>query len=257
MEDLSFRSFGTSLSDLEIDFGQPSRPELVSAILEGCHTSNGNSGDDKFNFWEFTLGDRIAALMRIAASDNQQFFSMVFACRETDCGEQMEVDLSIQALLMLQEEASEAGTISASLGGRSLEFRKPTGEDQRTWLDQSFDDEVEASMALLRALQLAPLRQAELETITEVEFEQIDQSMREADPLVDFHVITYCPTCETEQRFAIDLQAHILKRLRETQHQLVRDIHRLALNYHWDERQVLSVPPRRRAYYLSLLEEEL
>ena len=108
MEDLSFRSFGTSLSDLEIDFGQPSRPELVSAILEGCHTSNGNSGDDQFNFWEFTLGDRIAALMRIAASDNQQFFSMVFACRETDCGEQMEVDLSIQALLMLQEEASAA-----------------------------------------------------------------------------------------------------------------------------------------------------
>jgi hypothetical protein len=37
---------------------------------------------------------------------------------------------------------------------------------------------------------------------------------------------------------------------------LLRDVHRLALAYHWSERDILGLSLRRRRSYLLLLEED-
>jgi hypothetical protein len=37
---------------------------------------------------------------------------------------------------------------------------------------------------------------------------------------------------------------------------LLREVHRLARAYHWSERDILSLPLKRRLAYLLLLEEE-
>ena len=42
-----------------------------------------------------------------------------------------------------------------------------------------------------------------------------------------------------------------------SRHGLLREVHTLALNYGWSERDILALPARKRAAYIGLLAEDL
>jgi hypothetical protein len=48
-----------------------------------------------------------------------------------------------------------------------------------------------------------------------------------------------------------------LAEMKSTLLQLERDIHLLAWNYHWTEREVLSLPRKKRRRYVEMVNEEL
>jgi hypothetical protein len=80
--------------------------------------------------------------------------------------------------------------------------------------------------------------------------------MTELDPVVAFRLLSRCPFCEEENHYEIDLERLALARLHEAQRRLIEVIHGLAAHYHWSEREVLLLPPWRRARYLALIEKE-
>jgi hypothetical protein len=65
-----------------------------------------------------------------------------------------------------------------------------------------------------------------------------------------------CPSCDTTNLVAIDLEELSLRGLRNAQLRLLASVHRLAAKYHWSEEQIFAVPFWRRAKYLSLITNE-
>ena len=85
--------------------------------------------------------------------------------------------------------------------------------------------------------------------------EAVDRGMMAMDPLVHFSVTAACPACGNGNTYVIDLEHLLLNRLHSIQRHLFHTIHRLAGFYHWSEAQIMAVSPRRRAYYLSLIDD--
>ena len=65
-------------------------------------------------------------------------FAAPFAlvCSNSACGEPLEVELSLDDLLSLQDEPSDL--LQVQCGEQTLSLRKPSGADQRDWARRCF-----------------------------------------------------------------------------------------------------------------------
>lgn len=285
---ISWRSFGINPSDLELNLSSGSRPSVITGILlnnvlgiDDSARTNGimaDSADIEGYFWDLTVGDRIHNLISLTYQDGSQIV-LTLVCPNSDCGEAMEVPVERDALLGIQRERDVDENITVSIRGETIILRKPTGRDQQQWLGASFSSPDEAARAMIASLiienkafeevdgtegivgteHLGPMGTQGNQAISE-EMDlspewigDIDEAMEEADPLVNFTVAVTCPTCKHESSHAVDLEGLALSRLREKQHILLRTVHMLASHYHWTEEEILSLPPWRRTYYLSLI----
>ena len=257
MTDLFIRHFGLSSSDLDIDFDQPSRPHLVTQILQCCLISSNQTEPDQNSIWKLTVGKRIEYLLSISAAMGQtSSITETFRCLNQKCQQQIEVELSIEALSSLQHEADDTEHLSIRVGDEDLLFRRPTGTDQLKWQQDPLNDEKTGLEAIIRSLLVEPALFNDNGLLIEENIQIIDEAMQKFDPLVNFRATVYCPYCETQHAYEIDLQETARRSLRLAQRHLVQDVHRLALHYHWSEEQILSLPVWRRRHYLALLEGE-
>ncbi|KEF42615.1 MAG: hypothetical protein ER33_04960 [Cyanobium sp. CACIAM 14] len=240
-----WRAFGLA-EDLDVDFHAVSRPFLVTALLAGC----GAPRDDAY-WWDQTLGARTAALLDLlATTEGMAPLGLQARCRQAACGALFEFDLSIEAVLdaVLQQEPAD-GPISSTLPDtRPLTLRKPTGRDLQDWCSRGLSSREQAVEAMVRSLVIeGEVRREDTPAIAGI--------LAEADPLVAFGVSCTCPVCGAPAEVPVDLEAIALRRLRQRQHSLLREIHALASRYGWSEEQILAIPPARRARYLTLIEE--
>ena len=165
----------------------------------------------------------------------------------------MEIAVSLDSLRALQDEVNDAGTMSIPLDTETLVIRKPTGLDQRKWLETSYPSVQEAAKAMISTLR--SVRSADPEYSPGL-IAAFNEAMDEADPLVNFGVSVRCPQCGEEEHHFIDLEQLALSRLKGKQRRLIRIVHTLASRYHWSEHDILSLPPWRRSHYLSLIEQQ-
>jgi hypothetical protein len=251
---LWLRPFGLFRSDLDVNFEQEARPQLVTRILQCCTTiGDGNLPDQGF-FWDLSSSKRIECLVAIASLRNSSGLTVRLRCPGETCLQEMELDISLDELSSIQRRADDADRFLIGLGDKSFPIRKPTGWDQLNWSKTSFDDE---DATVQTTIQTLLLEQASAEEDDPGEWVQaIDQAMEELDPLVNFILLVPCPDCGMENRYEIDLQELALDLLHQDQLGLLEAIHRLVVRYHWSEEQIFSLPPWRFSRYLALIERE-
>jgi hypothetical protein len=255
--DLRLRPFGLYESDLNVDFNQPLRPFLVTEILECCTREVRGGEVEPGFFWRLPVGKRIECLLRLAASGTGSEISRTFRCLNEECGLDLEVEISAAEIAAQQNEAYETERVEVSLATESLALRRPTADDQRTWLGIRFADERSVVHTMVRTLLLEEGGGTAIEgTIPSELVQAVDRAMEEHDPLVNFTVAVRCSSCGMESLLEIDLEELSLRRLRQAQLRLLASVHSLAAHYHWSEPQIFSVPYWRRAWYLSLIEKE-
>ncbi|PXX69519.1 hypothetical protein SAMN05660489_02919 [Pseudomonas sp. LAMO17WK12:I10] len=239
---LNVRPFGQAV-DLDLDFNDENRPELVTRLLAQC----AEHGDPAF-WWSQPVSARTSALLRlVAATERAEAFSFTARCAHLACGETFEFELPLQALVA---SADDATPIRVLLDGqRSVTLRRPTGGDLRQWRAARPASRAEAVRMMLDTLlpdgQVQPQDEARLA-----------ESIAVADPLVAFAVSCSCPACGAMNEVPVDLDATALARLGAHQQALLRAVHGLASHYGWSESQVLAIPPARRAQYLAFIEQQ-
>ena len=252
---LTLRPFGLYESDLNIDFKNTLRPFLVTQILECCTRADGSQEVPQSFFWNLTVGKRIECLLNLVTPEEQTKIAVAFACGNANCAQDLEIELSLDEIFSLQEEAYADEQVSMKVGDKRLGLRRPTANDQLTWLKSSFANEETAIQTMIGTL-LLPDGPFESEDIVAARASGIEQLLDENDPLIDFKVEVHCPYCGMERQFEIDLEDLSLRRLRQVQLRLLRSVHTLARHYHWSEKEIFSVPYWRRAHYLNLIERE-
>lgn len=257
IDSLTFRPFGIAENDLDVDFSQPSLPALVTDILECCATAGNGKCPERNLLWQLQVGTRIECLLRIINLSGAFAAPFALRCRNSVCGEPLEVELSLDDLLSLQNEASDLLTVPC--GEQTLWLRKPSGADQLEWAGRRFEDELTATTAMVQAL---IVRDDESRAagrpvlLTDESVALVDRAMQDGDSLVNFSLELVCPHCESHSEFEIDLQALAIERLEHCQRSLLATVHRLAKHYHWSEQQIFAVPAWRRTHYLKMLETE-
>jgi hypothetical protein len=253
---LTLRPFGLYENDLNVDFGNTPRPFLVTQILECCTRKTSRDGSEEVPesfFWDLSVGKRIECLLKLSSPEERAKMAVAFACQNANCGQQLEVELSLDDIFTLQDEAYADENVSVEVGEQKVRLRRPTAADQLTWREAVFANEEAAARTMIGTL-LLPGTVAE--DVVAAQVPGIEQLLDDNDPLIDFKVEVRCPYCEMERVFEIDLEDLSLRRLRQAQLRLLRSVHTLARHYHWSEQEIFAVPSWRRAQYLALIDRE-
>ncbi|HWP52951.1 MAG TPA: hypothetical protein VN476_02400 [Pyrinomonadaceae bacterium] len=257
IDGLTFRPFGIAENDLDVDFSQPSLPALVTDVLECCGTAGDGKCPERNLLWQLQVGTRIECLLRIINLSGAFAAPFALRCRNSDCGEPLEVELSLDDLLSLQDEPGDLLTVQC--GEQTLALRKPIGADQREWAGGIFEDDLAAIKSMVQALIVRDdesTAAGQPVLLTDESLARVDRVMQDGDALVNFSLELVCPHCESHSEFEMDLQALAIERLEHCQRRLLATVHRLAKHYHWSEQQIFAVPAWRRTHYLKMLEAE-
>jgi len=242
------RRFGIAEGDLGVDFSSPNRAVLVTRVLELCTVDPLESLPDRI-YDELSIGNRINCLLLLATGGPDRALNLVYKC--AGCGEELEIEITLGELSALQREADLVETVGVEINGRRTEFRKPIGRDQQDWSRMVFHDERDAAAGIIGTLAVTPdfMESNVLESL-----DAIEEALDEADPLVNFSFSVRCEECGELNEYPVDLLETALGMLNRAQNQLIIAIHRLALHYHWTEKEIFAVPEWRRREYLKLIE---
>jgi hypothetical protein len=262
-ETLVLRPFGELAADLDINF-RGLRPEVEVQLLHCCTQGQQGQRCERNLFWHLDVSKRTECLVALAMLTDQGQGTMALRCPHPQCQQFIEIDLSMAELASLQSGADTRNqpVHPVQIGNEILLMRKPTGLDQRQWLQQAFTDE----STLMRGMLMTLVAEAQQEQLQRLWSEQPDwltatrqtlsQAMTSLDPLVNFSLRIVCPECQTQFQQSLDLGVWALRRLEQIQQQLLRLVHRLAAYYHWSEAEIFAIPPWRRQQYLALVDQE-
>ena len=258
-EDQSFflRPFGVLAEDLDVDFSR--KPPYVAAdILHCCARGQQGARVDPDFCWDLPVGIRIQCLLILCRLDQGDAFPVHFTCASSGCGKLMELDLSLNQLIALQQATAPNYQIAINHNDQKQQMRRPTGRDQRQWLQNVYADKTLAAHAMIQILWIAGKTASKPipESISPEMLANISRTLDAADPLINYQSSTICPYCSHHADYPIDLEALALKQMHQAQNHLLHDVHRLASTYHWSETDIFAVPPWRRALYLKRIEME-
>ena len=208
-----------------------------------------------------TVGDREALLLQLRALAFGDELACTLSC--PDCARPLELALRVSDLLLsgYSEHADRFERIIES-GGRAyhVRFRLPNGADQELAAEQTRRDPNAGAELILERCVLdlragdVPIAPAQLPPAA---IDQLAAAIAEHDPQAELELDVTCAECGQTFTVLFDTMSFFLKELDARAQQLLRDVHALALHYHWSERDILALPARRRAHYLSLISESI
>lgn len=243
------RPFAMATQDLDVDFAQTDRPQLIGAVLRRCL----EPAAERLGAW--TLDRRVRVLLTVARETQGDRLMWMARCPIQDCGHEMELELSVSQLLSMPEPAERFSW--SAVPDCTLELRLPTGRDQMEWRGAvATDAEVEGGgLALRLATALVSSVNGQPPSadwsLPHEWLPALDTTFREHDALVALELQVSCPWCGNDSVLEPDLEALALSRLAAEQKRVLEEIHQLASAYHWTEAEVLAVPQWRRSFYLA------
>ncbi len=249
------RPFLSRHSDLDFESGENSRPVLITRLLSAClRRSDGTTYSDH-EIWHWSLKERLQGLLAIVVSTRGQYLKLQVKCTQADCHELIEFELDPAGFI--QPEPSSP-LFCRPDPETELELRLPNGLDQLNWIN-NLDDTTDnwfskmASSLVSRVNGEIPSQRFQ---VSENWLDSIGKALEQHDDLMTFEIKTSCPACGEDLLIDLDLEEKLLEMLSTEQKLLLKQIHRLALAYHWTEADIVALPKKRRQYYLAQIDEE-
>ena len=219
-----------------------------------------------------TVGDREALLLHLRRVTLGDRLACLLTCRE-GCGRTMDLDLAVSDLLLpaypgagpaYERTVGGGDDGTGAQPGYRVRFRLPTGADQEVTAPLALADPDEAAGALLRRCVervVAELPEGRVDEddagsgLPAAVARWLPGTLAELDPQAQLVLNATCPECGRNVREDFDAGAYFFAELASRVGRLFREVHVLALNYHWSEGDILAMTHRRRQLYLDLLSE--
>lgn len=237
------------------DASRLSPAERVSELLARCVVRVGNESAAESRVRRLTAGDREALLLHIRAAVFGDRLGCVLDCPA--CEERMDIELSLHELLM-PPYPSPREHYEAALGTNGgtclVRFRLPTGGDQEA-AAHAADAEQGAELILERCVEEVVAGGEVLERVPEEFRGELSSLFAKLDPQAELSLSLRCPACETSFSAVLDTATVLFAELTPSRDCLYREVHALALHYHWSEAEILGLDVSRRRRYLELLSD--
>jgi len=213
---------------------------------------------------DLTVGDREALLLHLRRLTVADRIECVVTCPEEDCGELLDLELSVEALTLPPYETAAATyerPIAAGGDEYRARFRLPTGRDQEAVVALAESDPEEAGAEIVRRCVDRVVRDGEDERPvsnwpTAVR-DAVSEAMAELDPQAELALNVDCAACGRRLTTFFDAGAFLLREMAAGIDRLFREVHLLAYHYHWGESEIMGLSARKRRRYLRLLVDEL
>ena len=230
--------------------GRALSAERLTALVGAAVEIAGESGEAVAR--ELTVGDRAALALHLRSA----LFGDRLDCRLpcTACGTELELALECSTLAA-PGEPTDSPTVSVAVDGRAVSARLPSGEDEEAAGRAAAVDPAGVGLVLLRRLLLggaddvvAELRDDGLARLQE----RLEDAIAAADPLAEIALQFVCPSCGEVVSALFEPGPFVLAEIDASVVALEREVDTLARAYGWSEREIVALPPARRARYVEL-----
>lgn len=201
---------------------------------------------------QLTVGDRDALALHLRALTFGDRIDCVVRC--PSCAERMDVELAVSSLLLPPDEHGAEHVPLPTGAGSPGRLRPPTGQDVEEAVRATLDDPSAAARRLLAAC-AEDADGLDADALTDQEVADLGAKLAELEPQSDLLLELECPSCSAAFQSPFDPGGFLLQELAAEAGALHREIHALALHYHWSEREILGLPAPKRRIYLGLLAE--
>jgi hypothetical protein len=207
-----------------------------------------------------TIGEREALLLhlrRLALGDQ---IDCVLRCPAASCGLTLDLPLRVGDLLLppADESRGPERIVCATADARfTIAFRLPTAGDVDGAALLARADPAGAADAILERCVLRAERDGAEIAASELPAgvrAAIGAAMQAGDPQAEMLLEMRCPACGTAFSSLFDAASFVLQELEQRARRVLREVHTLALHYHWSEADILRMPAERRARYIELLQ---
>jgi hypothetical protein len=156
----------------------------------------------------------------------------------------------MDASFKIDEIPVEASDVAASyrLTGTDVLFRLPTGGDQEEAARAVRDKDA----SLRRILERCILEPKDPEN-RDLNWDKLGEQMETVLPRVAFEIEAECPECGRTAVNTVDPVSWFVGEVSRRQPEFERQIHLLALHYHWPLRELLGLSCERRGRWARLL----
>lgn len=177
-------------------------------------------------------------------------------CPQVECRRRLDVRFALSS--------AEPPTVTAAAGsielpdGRAVCFRLPVAADQEA-LHGLAPSVLEAAL-LERCVRSDPdddrqVGWSELMEMPAAIRATVVRRIVAESPEIDLAMPLACLACGRRFRFVFDPVLSLLAELKASRGELIRQVHRLALHYHWSHSEILGLSRSLRHDYLGLLDE--
>jgi hypothetical protein len=232
---------------------------LTTAMLARCVCRLGSmSPVTPATVRALSMGDREALLLHLRRLTIGEAMSCVLGCPA--CAEKLDLDLRASELLLPPyPDGAEVCETSISLGDTSyrVRYRLPNGGDQEQAALIAGAPEDAVQLILQRCVHeiVDEGTRQPVETVPPLLADRLGEVMAASDPQAEILLDLVCPACGEAFRSPFDVADYLYRELGRRESDLYREVHLLALHYHWSESQILRLSRRKRALYLGMLGE--
>ena len=221
-------------------------PAAVSHVLGAALLSLGGETAAPERAAALTVADRQWLMLNLAHALRGDGYWLKGCC--DDCGQPFDLYLDPRQLPV--KTAGEGFPFAElDLGKDRLRLRLPNGADQERIAGLDPDEAVAWLLsACLLSVNGEPVPAGYVDALDPDAIQKIEEALDEVSPYVGTVLATACPECGQAQRMEID---PYMGAGHET---LFQEVHMLASEYHWSEREILSLSRERRRLYLRLIE---
>jgi hypothetical protein len=208
-----------------------------------------------------TVGDREALLLELRRLSIGETLECVLPCPNESCGERMEFTVAVRDLLLPPYGDTRATyeTVVENGGVRyRVLFRIPTSEDLDRAAKLALSDPESGTREIFERCVLDADRDGmnlSVDALPDAVRSGVSEAMGDFDPQAEIELDLRCPACDAGFSALFDAAAFLLGELDERATRLLRDVHTLALSYHWSEAQILGLSSGRRAKYVDMVTE--
>lgn len=214
-------------------------------LIEGLLSKKNHYPASDFSVVKIVTADRDRIFAHLYTSIYGSKVESTLQC--SNCEEQFDLDFLIPDLVkhyrltggLLQED----GTYHLEPG---IRFRLPTGEDEL--MLEGLSQAAAEDLLMKRCL---------VEGDYEKDRAVIQKIMEEIAPVLNIDMQASCPECGHSQQVQFDIQSFLLTKLKQERPWLIREIHRIALHYHWPHEVIMALPRNLRKQYAALIEAEI
>jgi hypothetical protein len=156
--------------------------------------------------------------------------------------------------LLSHAEPDTEGDISLCIAGYEASFRPPTSRDAIAAADQR--DPALSRRAILQGCLLSITHEGTPVTTDHLPpdiIEAIAEQMGKADTLADIRMGISCPHCIYQWQSVFDIVSFLWSEIEAWAVRILSEVHTLASAYGWCERDILTLNPARREFYLDMI----
>jgi len=204
---------------------------------------------------ELPVGDRITLILHLRKITFGSTLYCTIQCPL--CTANLSLDLSIDSLLQPANPNPQT-TYPLKLDGHSLTIRPLRGSDLEdlTITQTPLPNIANLSERLLRSAIL--ISDPALPELLSSQFqEQLSTTLSQIDSQADLTLNITCPSCNKIFQSSLDVENFFLQEATSRYPQLEREVHWIALHYHWSEKDIMSLASSKRKRYVELINASL